>query len=58
MPPYTEKQKRFFGAEIGRLKEGKSTKTGMSKEQLVEGIHAPTRKKGRKEGQKKALQEV
>jgi hypothetical protein len=44
--PYTAKQKRFFGAEIGRLEEGKATKTGMTKEQLVEGIHSKTRKKG------------
>lgn len=46
--PYTAKQKRFFGAELGRMKHGEKTKTGMSKEQLVEGIHAPTKKASRK----------
>jgi hypothetical protein len=54
--PYTAKQKRFFGAELGRLEEGKGTKTGMSKAQLVEGIHSKTRKKkARSEGQKEGL---
>lgn len=48
--PYTAKQKRLFGAELGRLKKGKKTKTGMSEEQLKEGIHSKTKaaKKGKK----------
>jgi len=33
-PIVSEKQRGFFGAELGRLREGKKTKTGMSEEQL------------------------
>lgn len=42
--PYTKKQKALFGAELGRMKKGKKTKTGMSEEQLEEGIHSKTKK--------------
>ena len=34
MPAKSEKQRRFMGAELGRLREGKKTETGMSEEQL------------------------
>lgn len=50
--PYTKKQKRLFGAELGRLRAGKKTKTGMTEEQLVEGIHAPTKKAVKKKRKK------
>lgn len=36
MPAKTERQRRFFGAELARGREGKRTKTGMTEEQLRE----------------------
>jgi hypothetical protein len=35
-PAKTEKQRRFMGAELGRKREGKQTRTGMSEKQLEE----------------------
>jgi hypothetical protein len=34
MPAVSEKQRRFMGAELGRLREGKKTQTGMTEGQL------------------------
>lgn len=34
MPSKSEKQRRFMGAELGRLRSGKKTETGMSEEKL------------------------
>ena len=34
MPAKSEKQRRFMGAELGRKREGRKTRTGMSKKQL------------------------
>lgn len=34
MPATSERQRRFMGAELGRLRTGKRTKTGMSESQL------------------------
>ena len=34
MPAKTEKQRRFMGAELGRLRAGKETKTSMNEDQL------------------------
>ena len=34
MPAYTEKQRRFMGAELGREEKGEATETGMGREQL------------------------
>ena len=34
MPAKSAKQRRFMGAELGRKREGKKTKTGMSEKQL------------------------
>ena len=34
MPAKTKKQQRFMGAELGRKRAGKKTRTGMSKRQL------------------------
>lgn len=42
--PYTKKQKGLFGADLARAKKGEKTRTGMSVEQLKEGLHAPTKK--------------
>ena len=36
MPAKSEKQRRFMGAELGRLRSGKKTETGMSEEKLSE----------------------
>ena len=34
MPAKSEARRRFFGAELARLREGEKTRTGMSEEQL------------------------
>ena len=34
MPAKSEKQRKFMGAELGRLRAGKKTKTSMSEDQL------------------------
>lgn len=36
MPSYTEKQRRFAGADLARKRAGKRTKTAMSEKQLSE----------------------
>jgi len=36
MPAKTEKQGKFMGAELGRKRAGKKTKTGMSEKKLEE----------------------
>jgi hypothetical protein len=36
MPAKTEKQRKFMGAELGRKRAGKKTRTGMSEKQLKE----------------------
>ena len=45
MPSFSEKQRRFMGAELGRKEAGKKTKTGMSKTQLRDFASKPLRKK-------------
>jgi len=44
MPSETERQRRFMGAELGRLRSGKSTETGMSESQLRDFARKPVRK--------------
>jgi len=34
MPATSDKQRRFMGAELGRLRAGQKTQTGMSEQQL------------------------
>lgn len=34
MPSTSERQRRYFGAELGRKDAGEETKTGMTKDQL------------------------
>lgn len=34
MPAYSERQRRYMGAELGRKRAGKRTETGMSESQL------------------------
>lgn len=41
MPSKTEKQRRFFGAELGRKRAGVKTKTGMSEEAIEDYAHKP-----------------
>lgn len=42
MPPaVSEKQQKFFGAELNRARHGQSTKTKMSTTQLEEFAHKP-----------------
>ncbi|KKL17636.1 hypothetical protein LCGC14_2483570 [marine sediment metagenome] len=36
MPAKTEKQRKFFGAELGRKRAGKKTRTGLSEKKLGE----------------------
>lgn len=48
MPSYTERQRRFMGAELARKRAGKSTETGMSETQLREFASKPIRKSSRK----------
>ena len=36
MPAVSQKQRRFFGAELGRKRMGKKTRTGLSDKKLSE----------------------
>jgi hypothetical protein len=40
-PPVSEKQRRFFGAELGRKRAGKATRTGLSEAQLRDFARTP-----------------
>lgn len=40
MPSVSERQRRFMGAELGRLRAGKKTRTGMSESQLSDFARA------------------
>lgn len=42
--PYTERQRRFFLAELARKKKNKKTRTGLSADKLSEMIHSPLKK--------------
>jgi len=44
MPATSEKQRRFMGAELGRLRAGKKTHTGMSEGQLSDFATKATRR--------------
>ena len=47
MPSSSTRQRRFMGAELGRLRAGKKTKTGMSEAQLKEfATKVPIQRKG------------
>ncbi len=41
MPAVSEKQRRFMGAELSRLRAGKKTKTGMGEQQLEDFAAKP-----------------
>lgn len=47
MPARSEKQRKYFGAELGRAREGKPTRTKMTEKQLEDFAKKPTKKKGK-----------
>lgn len=53
MPAVSEKQRRFFGAELGRRRAGKATQTHMSEEQLRDFAKKSKRKKKGKRSKSK-----
>lgn len=48
MPSTSEKQRKFFGAELGRKRAGKETETGMSEDKLRDFARKGSRKTRRK----------
>jgi hypothetical protein len=48
MPATSEKQRKFMGAELARMRAGKKTQTGMSETQLREFASKVKKKKKRK----------
>jgi len=46
MPSKSEKQRKFFGAELGRKREGQKTETGLSEKKLEDFARKP--RKGKK----------
>lgn len=44
MPAKSKAQQRFFGAELGRKRTGKKTRTGMSAAQLKEYAATPRKR--------------
>ncbi len=44
MPAKTEKQRKFFGAELARKREGRKTKTGLPEKKLREFASKPVQK--------------
>lgn len=45
MPAISEKQRRFFGAELARKRKGKKTRTGLGETTLREFASKPLAKK-------------
>ena len=45
VPPVSEKQRKFMGAELARKRTGKKTQTGMSEKQLEDFATKPKGKK-------------
>jgi hypothetical protein len=45
MPAKSAKQRRFMGAELGRKRAGKRTKTGMSERQLHDYTKKPRKRR-------------
>lgn len=41
MPATSERQRKFFGAELGRKRRGEKTETGMSEKQLEDFTRKP-----------------
>lgn len=53
MPSVSEKQRRFFGAELGRERKGESTETGLDEKELRDFARKPV-ERGGKRGHKRA----
>lgn len=53
MPATSERQRRFFGAELSRLRKGERTETDMSESQL-RASKTRNKKTGSKPGSRKA----
>jgi hypothetical protein len=53
MPAESEAQRRFMGAELGRLRSGEETETGMSESQLEDFARKKKRKHKRSTRRKK-----
>jgi hypothetical protein len=45
MPAVSERQRAFMGAELGRKRAGKKTKTGMSEDQLRDFARSKKKKR-------------
>ena len=45
MPAVSAKQRRFMGAELGRMRGGKQPQTGMSERQLRDFAKKPKKRK-------------
>jgi len=43
--PITRDQRKLFGADLSRVRQGKKGRTGMSEAQLVEMLKSGTRRK-------------
>jgi len=52
MPAVSGRQRRFMGAELGRLRGGKKTKTGMSESRLSDFAHVVSIAKRRRKAKK------
>jgi hypothetical protein len=48
VPAKSEKQRKFMGAELGRKRAGKKTRTGMSESQLKDFAKKPKSRKKKK----------
>jgi hypothetical protein len=53
MPAVSDRQRRFMGAELGRKRKGKRTKTGMSESQLADFARSKKSKGQRAEKRRK-----
>jgi len=53
MPAKSKAQQRFMGAELGRKRVGKKTKTGMSEKQLKEFASTPRKGLPKRKGKRK-----
>jgi hypothetical protein len=51
MPSTSERQRKFFGAELGRKRAGEKTKTGMSESQLKDFAKKVPKKRKRGSGE-------
>jgi hypothetical protein len=48
VPAVSEAQRKFMGAELGRMRRGQGTKTGMSEKQLRDFARTPPKRGKRK----------